>query len=210
MKVDSVLSQNVTLSYDSLDLHAIDTRKLRGVAGSDIKPTVMDTPEMIVAVYPPQPIIIQVGENRIRITLSESADEVGKVPLWTIASNCHRLLAKSTSKLVAYGFNYDIGFVWDGDAYEAVMSAFIADRNQLESVLEGHLVSFIPRLRFERNAVRYDVAIEPLDEHHLHAFMNAHYEMAQRALPAGDRLKDQYCAQYPLLLSLIAKLTREK
>ena len=49
-----VLSQNITLVYDSLDLRAIGTSKLKEFI-ADARPMVMDTPEMLSLIHISEP-----------------------------------------------------------------------------------------------------------------------------------------------------------
>jgi len=87
IQIQTVLSQNITLVYDSLDLQAIDSGELKGLMGVQTKPMLMDTPEMIVAVYPPEPTVIQIGDRRIRITFQQHNEDIGRVALWEIAAS---------------------------------------------------------------------------------------------------------------------------
>jgi len=178
-----VLRQNITLVYDSLDLQTIDSSRLKGIM--DGKAIVMDTPDMIVSLRPP--IIIQMGDRRIRITLQQESKEIGGLPLWEIALKCHQLVPHQ-SQLVAYGFNYDVGAtVADGNAYTITMDPFVSNRQRIEKALEGHLVSFIPRLKFKRGETLYDLILEPLDEKQITVHLNAHFK--DNTLPSQDQLE---------------------
>ena len=151
VNISTVLSQNITLLYDSLDLEAIDSDGLKRLMGSQAKPMVMDTPGVIVAVYPAESLVIQVGDRRTRITLQQHSDDIGSVPLWKIALKCDQLVTKTPVTLNAYGFNYDVGVELSGkDANQAILDLFIPDPGMVEGALGGYLLSFVPRLRFQR------------------------------------------------------------
>ena len=208
VKIQTVLSQNMTLVYDLLDLQAIDSSKLKGFMGVQTKPMVMDTPEMIVAVYPPEPTIIQIGDRRIRITLQQHSENVGSVPLWEITVKCNQLVPESKSTLVAYGFNYDAGLTLAGErnAHEVSIELFVPNPQMIEDAIEGHLLSFIPRLRFQRGQTRYDLVLEPIDEQHMKVHMNAHFELGGIALPPQSQLQASFYEEYEYLVSMLPRL----
>jgi hypothetical protein len=202
LDIQGVLSQNITLVYDSLDLQTIDSSKLKGLIAS-AKPMVMDTPEMIVAVYPPMPVVIQMGDRRTRITLQQESEEIGAVPLWEIALKCHQFV--SQSQLVAYGFNYDVGAaVTDENAQTITMDLFVPNQETIERILDGHLVSFIPRFKFKRGETLYDLILEPLDEKRVKAHLNAHFE--GKSLPPKDQLKVSFHQEFGYLISILPRL----
>jgi hypothetical protein len=150
-----VLSQNITLLYTSLDLQDIDSSELKGLMGAEAKAMVMDVPDMIVTVYPATPLIIQIGDRRIRITFQRESNDIGPVPLWEVALKCHQLVPQF--QLAAYGFNYDLGVLaTDGNAQTIALDLFVPDRRMLEDIFEGQLLSFVPRLKFKRDRAVYD------------------------------------------------------
>jgi len=200
--IERVLSQNITLVYESLDLRTIDSAKLKGLIAS-AKPMVMDTPEMIVAVYPPMPIIIQMGDRRTRITLQQESEKIGTAPLWEVALKCHQFV--SQSQLAAYGFNYDVrAMVTDGNAQTITMDLFVPNRETIERVLEGHLASFIPRFKFKRGETLYDLIVEPLDEKRIKAHLNAHFE--GKSLLSQDQLEASFRQEFGYLVSMLPRL----
>ena len=79
--IEAVFGRNITLVYDALDLKAIDRNKLREII-PETTPTVMDMPEMVVAVFPPSPWLIQIGDRRIRINIAAEIEDLGDFPLW--------------------------------------------------------------------------------------------------------------------------------
>ena len=201
--IAAVLSQNITLVYDKLDLQAIGSSKLKGLVGGDIKAIVMDTPEMIVAAYPPTPVTIQMGDKRIRITLQQENEDIGCVPLWIIAANCHQLVLHS--QLIAYGFNYDAEVkIANANAQTIIKDLFLSNQQVIENTLEGHLLSFTPRLQFERDGTLYDLMLELLDEEHIKAHLNAHF--GDRPLPAQDQLEASFRQEYEYLVLVLTRL----
>lgn len=201
--IQRVLSQNITLVYDSLDLRTIDSRKLKELMGVKAKPMVMDTPEMIVAVYPAAPIIIQIADRRIRVTFQRESEDIGSVPLWEIALKCHQLVPQS--QLFAYGFNYDVGaVVADGNAQAIMMGLFVSNLQMIEDALGGHLLSITPRLKFKRGGTLYDLIFEPLGEQRIKAHLNAHFQ--DNTLPPQDQLEASFHQEFGYLISVLSRL----
>jgi hypothetical protein len=201
IEVSSVLSQNITLLFDSLDLKTIDGSKLKSLVGD--KGILMDTPEMIVAADPITSLIIQLGDNRTRITLQQEGKEMGDFPLWRIARDCRKLARQS--QLTAYGFNYDLGaIITEGNAQTVTLDIFVPNKRQFEDVLGARFVSFIPRLRFKRGETLYDLVLEPLDERRIRAHLNAHFEV--HALPPLGQLRDSFRQELSYLIEIFPKL----
>jgi len=166
---------------------------------------ILDTPEMIVAVYPSNPIIIQMGDRRIRITLQQQAEDIGSVPLWKAALRCHQLA--SQSQLIAYGFNYAVrAELTGGDAHRIILDLFVSNPQRIEAALRGHLISFTPRLRFRRGQILYDLVLEPVDEQHIQVHLNAHFESEEIALPSQDQLEASFHQEYEYLISILPEL----
>jgi hypothetical protein len=207
VEIPTVLGQNITLLYNSLDLQAIDSSGLKGLMGRQAKPMVMDTPEMIVAVYPAEPLVVQMGDRRTRITLQQRSDDIGGVPLWEIALKCNQLVAESKSTLVAYGFNYDAEAVLTGEnANKAVLELFISNPRVIESALEGHVLSLVPRLLFQRDQTRYDLVLEPMAEQRINVHLNVHFEFEGVTLPHEDQLKTSFHEEFEYLASILPRL----
>lgn len=203
--IQRVLSQNITLVYDALDLRTIDSSKLKVLMGVKAKPMVMDTPEMIVAVYPPDPVIIQMGDKRTRITLQRQSEDIGTVPLWEIALKCNQLASKST--LVAYGFNYDVGVEFaKGNVHTIMIDMFVSNPQKIENALEGHLLSSIPRLKLRRDQTLYDLVLEPVNEQHIKVHLNAHFEFEGITLPSQDQLETSFRQEFGYLISVLPRL----
>ena len=207
IQIERVLSQNITLLYESLDLQAVDGSKLKRLMGSQTKPMVMDTPEVIVAVYPTAVTLIQIGDRRVRITNQQQSEVIGQVPLWDLSVKCNQLVSEQSTKLVAYGFNYDLGtVVKDGDAYRMTQDLFIADTTKLNGAIDGKLLSFVPRLRFRRGTARYDLVLEPLDPQRIKVHLNTHYESESIVLPSASQLQTSFFEEYEYLVSMVPRL----
>jgi hypothetical protein len=206
IQATTVLGQNITLVYKVLDPHSVDTGDLKNIMGTDIRPMLMDTPEMIVAVFPPQPVVIEIGNRRIRITLARP-DRIGSVPIWEIACKCHQLVPNANDQILAFGFNYDIGATLpDVDTKRLVLDMFIPEVTQLEGKLQGSLIAFIPRLIFRRDQLQYDLVLEAISDNRFKVHMNVHHETPATALPDQERLKASFHEQYEYMLSMLPKL----
>ena len=169
--IETLMSQNITVVYKYLDIQSVDSREIKRMLGKEI--LVSEVPDMMVFVRPDGPLIVQLGNQRIRVTLQGEQKSVE--PLWDLATNCHYLLP--SADLVAYGFNYDIGIISkEGDFIKYLMKAFITKPKQLVENLGGGLNSITPRIRYQRENVRYDLVLEPIDKSHLEAHFNSHYQ----------------------------------
>jgi len=207
LTIRTIITQNITLVYDSLDLRTISINDLRELRGDQTKPTVMDTPEMIVAIYPPEPVVIQMGDRRIRITLPQPQESIDDAVLHEVATKCDQLAGRPRSQLVAYGFNFDVAVeLPNRNAHEVVVDRFLKETESIKTTLDGSLISFSPRLMFERNQVRYDLVLEPVNDHAMKVHLNAHFQHAELTLPATDQLSDSFAAQYEYLVSLLSGL----
>ncbi len=202
MKINSsaIISQNITIVYQAIDLASIDTRQLRSLV-KDIKPAIIDMPDMLVAAYPPLPLIIQFGDSRIRVTWQQETTELAAL-IWETALSCHRLVTQHP--VIAYGFNYGVGVtVDDASGSIGVLSVFDFDRTALESALDGQL-EFLPRLQFQREGIHYDFIIERLDSQRMKILLNAHF--AGSELPPVNALEASFRSQYDYGLSLLHRI----
>ena len=207
MRVNSqtMLSQNITLAYDSLNLEVINRGGLRGLVDGRPKPVIMDTPEMIVALYPPEPTVIQIGGRRIGITLPKQSQDIGEVPLWEVALRCDKLVPKSTP--VAYGFNYDLRVaVENGDTRKVMINLFVSNPQRIEDIFGGQLVSSRPNIDFRRGQTLYNLALEPVGEYSIDVHLNAHFEFEGIALPPVDGLEASFRKEFGYLLEVLPKL----
>ena len=196
-EIEAVLSQNITLVYDSLDLQTVDRNRLRDIASIHTQPMIMDTPEMIVAVYTTDSVFIQIGDRRIRVTVQQSAQQLGGVPIWDIAAKSSQLAPEAKSRLIAYGFNYDVGGrMTEVDVMPTLTRIFVPSVQELEDTLQAQLVSVMPRLLFQRGHTRYDLVIEPVDQRHIKAHFNTHFEWVALALPSPQDLRLSFLHEY--------------
>ena len=206
VEIQSILSQNITIVYESLNLKSIDTHKLKSLLDEKITPTVMDTPEMIVAVYPSDPIFVQIGEDRVRITLPRKVEDIGTVPLWEIASKCDQLVSQMKSLPIAFGFNYDVTLASKVDnATEMLKDLFIPDVEDVDKKIDGHVLAITPRLIFKRDDTRYDLILESVDDH-IKAHLNAHFVHKDKPLPTKDELELAFRREYGFFVMVLSRL----
>ena len=206
IELNAILNQNITLVYDLLDLKSIDTRQLKTLLNSQTGPMLMDTPEMIVAVYPSEQIVLQIGDNRIRITLQKGTEDVSNSRLGEFATKCHKLVPKNQSKLTAYGFNYDLLINAHDSSSQLLKDLFVKDEEKINSILEGTLQTIVPRLRFTRNKNRYDLILEPVNDSEFKAHMNAHFVSNQ--LPTTKKIKLSFEQEYSYLVEIMLRVTK--
>lgn len=198
-QIEAVFGRNVTLVYDALDPNTVDRNQIRKLIPG-ASPTIMDMPEMIVAVYPPNPLVIQIGDRRIRVNLAAETTDLGDFPVWEYAYQCKDLLANSKSSLIAYGYNFDFAiFVPEKKVENILIENFVSDRATLEAKLQGQLLSFIPRLVFKNGNVQYDIIFELFDDHHVKVHGNAHFQEPEIQLPDLNDLRESYIKHYDRL-----------
>ena len=197
-RIESVLSQNITLLYERLDLQTIDRNKLRGLFDAQSPPMVIDLPGTLVVTYPVPPLFVQMGENRIRVTFPQSATELGPMPLWSVAAKADALTPNAPSLLTAVGFNYAL-LLHTSHAKERVGELFIADRARIEEARQGQLDFVAPRVVYRRGDTRYELLLEPVEEHGLKAHLNAHLTVHGTGLPQAQQLEASYRQEYAYL-----------
>jgi hypothetical protein len=207
--IEAVFGRNITIVYDALDLQTIDRNKLRGVI-PDITPTVMDMPEMVVAVYPPSPWLIQIGDRRIRINVAAEIEGLGEFPLWEYAIKCNELIPADKASLISYGYNFDFGLSFQEiTPRDALISKFVLNRAALEDSLQGTLTSYLPRMIFKTGDIQYDLVFELMNDAQMKIHGNAHFQYDGIQLPSLDGLKASYIAQYEHLRNIIQKLLND-
>lgn len=205
-ELEAVIGRNITLVYDALDLQAVDRNKVRELVPG-VFPTIMDTPEMIVAIYPPDPWFIQIGDRRIRITVPAQTPSLGDYPLWDFAHTCNGLVPAGKSSLIAYGFNFDLIIKFtDRTPQEILTSQFVNDRDKLESILGGSLTSFAPRIVFKTGDIQYDIIFEFFSDIRLKVHANAHFEAKEIQLPVVAELKKLFLAEFEHLGKVVIDL----
>lgn len=204
--IEAVFGRNITLVYDALDLKTIDRNKLRGII-PEITPTVMDMPEMVVAVFPPSPWLIQIGDRRIRINISAEIEGIGDFPIWEYAIKCNELVPADKTSLIAFGFNFDFGTRFqDITPQKALISKFVSNQPELEDTIQGKLISYLPRMVFKSNDIQYDIIFEPMNDAQMKIHGNAHFQFSGIELPTLEELKKSYTTQYEHLRIIIENL----
>ena len=191
--------QNITIAYENLDLQAVDTRRIKGFLK---KAMVADIPDMIVVIDPTGPLIIQLGDRRIRTTFQRKSVELFN--LWDIAFSCHQLV--NDAKLVAYGFNYDISVsIQDENIVDKIMQMFAPCSNEISPKLGGELISVTPRIKFRRDQALYDLILEPVKNNQLAIHLNIHFQFNGVNI-TPDLLKEHFTSGYEYLKTLIPSL----
>jgi hypothetical protein len=207
--IEAVFGRNITIVYESLDLKSVDRNKLQEIIPG-VTPTVMDMPEVLVAVYPPEPWLIQVGDRRMRVNLAMEVDGLGDFPLWEYAIQSQQIIPVGKAPLLAYGYNFDFGVRFDGATpQEMLISKFVLNRPALEEEIQGTLVSYLPRLIFSSGTVQYDIILEPMNDIRMKIHGNAHIQYPGIQFPSGEELKASYIAEFERLQSTISRLFQE-
>jgi hypothetical protein len=171
----------------------------------------MDAREMIVAVYPSKPIIIQLGENRIRITLPRNTKDIESVALSEIANQCHRLIPEEKSSLIAFGFNYDVSVTTtSGSPHKMLKDLFTSDIDEINTKINGQLLGVVPRLIFARKEARYDLILEAVDDNRIDnrikAHLNVHFERGDMPFPPKDELELAFKEEYNYFATMLSQL----
>jgi len=232
IRIENVVSENLTLVYEALDLQAIDSNRLRNLASAQARSIVL-TPEQIIAAYPPEPTLVQIDERRVRIATAQTGElpgglgellqmqgggqaqagkkatrkDVGAAPLWKTALACNELVSGAT--LVAYGFNYNVeASVKTGSALEAIAGLVSVNQDRVAGAFDGELVSFAatPKLAFRRGQALYDLVLMPAEEQRVRATFNVHFEYDGIALPEEKDLEKSYKGEFKTLTTLLSKL----
>lgn len=201
LHISTILEQNITIVYDSLDPNSIDNREVKKLLGDT--PMVAEMPDMTFVINPKGPTLIQMGDRRVRISHQGKSNDL--VPLWEIATGVNELIEDST--LISYGFNYKIGITLDeGDAYQSSIDLFLNNPNQIQDIVGGELNSFVPRFKFQRNQVAYDLILEPIEEQRIIGHLNAHRQYKGIALPPSEGLRLEFSEEYNLFISYIPNI----
>jgi hypothetical protein len=204
--IEALLNQNITVVFDSLDLASVDSGKLKMLRGPGTQAAVMDVPDMIVAIFPPEPMLVQVGEKRIRMTL-QGASEIGSVPMWDYMGKCIELVAKPRPPVVAYGFNYDAIVGIEGvSATDILQRRFMGQITDIEGRLQGQIKMIVPRLKFQKERVSYDLILEPVNDGQIKAHLNAHFATPSQKLPPLTKFRSSFLDQYRYFAETLARL----
>lgn len=213
IRLQAVIRQNITLVYDALDLHTIDRNKLKNFSNRQHTPTVMDAPDLLVAVLPPDPLVMEIGDRRIRITLPRPSEKILPDVLGECATEANRLVTGSKSKLRAFGLNIDLDVVLsDRNARELLLKLFISDRHLMEDRLGGTFISFVPRMRVQRGDTLWDLVLdpEPQNEQHVKVHLNAHVECHEQDLPPQSELAMFVQKEFDSLVDILPRLLTEE
>jgi hypothetical protein len=209
--IKKILNQNITLVYDSLDLQTIDRNELRKLFDEGVSPTVMDSPGMLVIIAPSTQTIVQMGGNRILVTLPQQSQEIGQKPIWDVTVNCTHLLSNTKSEIIAYGFNYNIEVetaLEEVPIDKSFVPLFLARPTVFEKRLDGQLLSFVPRFVFLREQKKYDLKLKPVGERNLQVQLNVHYQVEEYPFPSAERLQKAFFEEFEYLKSILPKILK--
>lgn len=192
---------NLTLVYDALPLARINRDQLRKIL-NDPQMVVMDTPEMIMIFAPGRGLLIQIGDQRVRIT-DQTPAALNSADLAALARRIHASIADAT--LIAYGFNYDLLLKATGAQTPAqiLKARFLPDEEQVALLVRGQIETVAPRLIFHRGKTRYDLIFQP-EEEQLKAHANVHFAAA--SLPDLQELQRALSAEQQDLVALVGNL----
>lgn len=201
----SILQTNMTIVYAALDLESISRDALRRLLPDQPRPIITDLPDILAIIYPQVELACMIGDRRIRAN-DGSRESVGKRPLVRLA-----LAASETAKdadIAAYGFNFDItGCLADiENAEEYLKAKLLANVDELQAALGGSLGALVPRLRYVRDSVSYDLVIEPSPQgtNEIKAHINAHF--AQMQLPDEGALDESLRQEYEYFISTLGDI----
>jgi len=203
VKIESILRQNITMVFDSLDLQTIDINKLKSLF--DDQSSIMNTPEIIVAISPEESKIIQIGERRVRVNIQKGMKTIGEIPIWETSSKALDLVPKKFS-LIAYGFNYDVICDLSLNANDSLKEIFLRNEEKLDSAIDGQILSFSPRLIYTRQNKRYELLLEAVEEVKLKGHLNAHFQREDINLPTSEELKDSYLTEFDYFQDILTRL----
>lgn len=205
--MEAILSRNITLVYDSINLRHFDTSILKNLFEDKSNPAIVDTPEMIIAAFPELALVIQVGDRRIRITMQRETRDIEDFSIWEVASKTHLQVPPDKHSLVAYGFNFDVGLSVEGrDSKEFIVAAFLASETELAERLGGEITSFIPRIVYIRDGKKYDLVLEPLEDSRIKAHLNMHLDHTDLQLPASNELQAMYISEFAYLQEALERI----
>lgn len=192
----NILSHNITIVFKTLNLRSIDTRVIKELLGESI---LTDLPELMVFVDPRGPLVVQIGDRRLRVTYQSTTSEL--MPLWNLA---HGSSAAIEHEIIAYGFNFDLGIrVANGSTSDITLGILAPNTNQISEIIGGELISAKPRFQFTRNETRYDLIVESPNDDELKFHLNAHFVVANNFLPPVDQMEESFLQEFGYLSSLV-------
>ncbi|MCL6431599.1 MAG: hypothetical protein K6V36_12195 [Anaerolineae bacterium] len=201
VQVGNILAENITVVYDRLDLRLVDATKLKAL--TEAQPVIMDTPDLIVAVYPPSPLLVHLGDRRLRVTHQGEHRDLGTMRLWEVAVKCHEIVPQE-SKVIAYGYNYDLVVSTRGlAASDALRTRFLRDQQAFEQAVGGTLRSFAPRFVYE-DAALCDLTLEAVGAEQLKVHLNVHF--VSDSLPPAELLQHSYAERFQRLTAVLPQL----
>lgn len=205
---NTLVGQNITLIYQTLDYQKVDINQLRNLLDFGNEQMIFKRDGILIT-YPPKGILIQIMQDRMLVTCQQRSDKIGDVPIWEIASYCYQLA--NGAPLAAYGFNYDLEIVLpQGNIYQILNQVLSPDTSKLEKAVKGSTLAltFTAGVTFQHEQKPYSLLIQPQDEKRLRLNLNAHFEKS-KSLPSDTLLEKDYREEYNYLLTIIPGILAE-
>jgi len=155
--------KNIVLVYKELSVEDTKRDDFKAILKSKKVASIEEPDRLLLFAPPPINVVFQIGDRRI-ITIDQNNKPADKSPICEMAIKANKL--DGHSDLIAFGFNYHVKIKWIGKkpVREYLNSRFIKDKQKLASVINGEIISAIPRIRFKRGTNQYDLNFDILDE----------------------------------------------
>lgn len=203
----NLLRQSITLVYAALAVPAMDGNRLKNLAGLQAGRVVL-APDRIAAIYPSAASLVQIDGKRIQLAVQRRDQQVGDVPLWQMAAQCHQLAAAA---VIAYGFNYSVEeTLADGNVYATIAGMLNPDAQRVKTIMGGDLVriAFTPVIVFRRGQTLYELSLAPAEEKLMRLNLNVHFEYEGITLPPVEQLEAVYRQEFADFTAVLARLDK--
>jgi len=200
----AVIAQtNITLVYESLSTSTIDLNRLRKELVGGLSPVITEIPDNAIALmYPQLQIGCMIGNNRVQVN-DGSQEPVGSRPISAVVHAAHNIIG---SKLIAFGFNYEVLAVFDQDDLPASFKArFLCNPEDLEARLGGTIHNVGLRLNYRRESVACQLVLEPVEISKLRAHLNVHFESVNQ-LPEANQLNASFQQEFDNFMQVLKAL----
>ena len=193
--LEAVFGRNITLLYNSISLPSINLVKAKEIF-TDGEPAIVQLPGAV-TVFNSQssPLTVQIDSKRIVINAFDDGKDLGNYPLCNFAIKFNELIVDN-SKIEAFGFNYNFGFLSDENLSESLLSFFSIDVIPLMKSFGGSIVDFCPNFKVEGNGSKFNYVFEKHSEVQLKVHVNSHF-IAEK-LPEELELKKYFVENYEI------------
>jgi len=143
------------------------------------------------------------GDRRVRIN-DGSQLPLGERPIAAIAVATDKIV---NSKVVAYGFNYNVVVSLKNEKNSGVFLKyrFLKDPEGIEKRINGTIQAISLRLLYNRDRTVYQLTIEPEVSDRIKAHLNAHFEKPD-ALPDAETLQASFKREFETLVTTLKVL----